>query len=242
MLHAERLAVAALDDTSKAAMYAVLARHFQATSREQFERDLAPKQWVLLLRDNAGTVQGFSTLQYYAVEHQAVTCRILYSGDTVIDRQVWGEQELAFHWLRFAGQLQAAQPEQPLYWFLISKGPRTFRYLPAFARSFYPHWQQPTPAFEAGLLDHLAQRQFGADYDATRGVVHFAESHGHLRPDLADISARELRLPAVRFFLQRNPGYRYGDELCCLCRLAADNLKPLAQRLFLKDAQPETST
>lgn len=38
--------------------------------------------------------------------------------------------------------------------------------------------------------------------------------------------------------MQRNPGYRQGDELVCLCEVAASNLKPLAQRVFLRGMKP----
>jgi hypothetical protein len=38
--------------------------------------------------------------------------------------------------------------------------------------------------------------------------------------------------PEVRFFLAANPGYVRGDELLCLCRLAPDNLTPIARRAF----------
>lgn len=144
--------------------------------------------------------------------------------------------------MRLAGRLHGEQPELRHFWFLISKGPRTFRYLPAFACRFYPSWSEASPPFEASLLDQLAREHFGENFDPHSGVVRFAESRGHLRQPLAEISARELRLPAVRFFLARNPGYAQGDELCCLCELAPANLKPVGRRLFLKgvaDAERE---
>ena len=39
----------------------------------------------------------------------------------------------------------AQLPEQPLYWFLIVKGHRTYRYLSAFSVDFHPHWRTPMP-------------------------------------------------------------------------------------------------
>lgn len=232
MLSAELHPVDALDAPTRRAMYTVLSRHYGATSPARFGDDLAAKDWALVLRDERGTVQGFSTLQVQALDFHGTACRVLYSGDTVVDRAHWGEQELAFTWLRLAGSLWADDPTRVPYWFLISKGHRTYRYLPAFARRFLPHWSQTASPFELALLNHLARARFGADYDAQAGVVRFADSRGHLREDLAQVSERELRLDAVRFFLERNPGYRRGDELCCLCALTPENLRPLARRLF----------
>ncbi len=237
MLHSELIPVTRLADSDREAMFGLMVRHYYAIRREQFERDLAAKQWVLLLNDERGVSKGFSTLQVYERQHRGEACRILYSGDTVIDRAHWGEQELAFNWIRLAGHLWAAKQDRRLYWFLISKGHRTFRYLPTFARTFLPHWSNLPTEFESSLLERLAEERFGEHFQRERGIVRFASSQGHLQPDLALISEREQQLDCVRFFLERNPGYADGDELCCLCALQPDNLKPLSRRLFLKGAQ-----
>jgi hypothetical protein len=71
---------------------------------------------------------------------------------------------------------------------------------------------------------------FGDAYH--KGILHFVESRGHLRESWAAIPEKDLRHEEVRFFLERNPGYKHGDELVCLCELTEDNLKPLSQRIF----------
>ena len=53
-----------------------------------------------------------------------------------------------------------------------------------------------------------------------------------------NLTPAELEKPSTRYFMQRNPGYRQGDELVCLCEVAASNLKPLAQRVFLRGMKP----
>jgi hypothetical protein len=237
MLSCDLRAASSLDSACMDAMYRLMEQHYAATTRAQFTADLSGKDWVLILRDPAGAIQGFSTLQVLCMEHESVQCRVLYSGDTVIDRAHWGEQELAFNWLRLAGALHAERPDLRHYWFLISKGHRTYRYLPTFAKHFLPHWSQIADSFESSLLHRLSQERFGEDYRRESGVVSFANSRGHLREDLAEVSERERRLVPVRYFLQRNPGYRQGDELCCLCELVPANLRPLARRLFLAGAQ-----
>lgn len=236
MLTCQLQATSSLDQVTIGQMYELFQRHYESTTSARFAHDLAPKQWVLLLRDDSLAIRGFSTLQVYERQHEGESCRILFSGDTVIDRDHWGEQELALNWLRLAGRLHGERPDLRHFWFLISKGHRTFRYLPAFAHKFYPNWIEPTPAFEAGLLNSLAVDHFGIHFDPAAGIVRFPESQGHLRTPLAEISQRELRLAAVRFFLARNPGYGIGDELCCICELAAANLKSIGQRMFRKGA------
>ena len=82
------------------------------------------------------------------------------------------------------------------------------------------------------LMDALACDRFGDAYDAASGVIRFPESHGHLREPFAEVSDAHRRRPEVAFFLDRNPGYARGDELVCLCELAADKLRPLGRRVF----------
>ena len=84
----------------------------------------------------------------------------------------------------------------------------------------------------AQLMAFLARDRFGDYYDASSGVLRFSESLGHLREAYAAVPPAHLRLPEVEFFLTRNPGYAHGDELVCLCELAAANLQPIAQRAF----------
>ena len=43
-------------------MFNVFNENFAQTSLDVFQRDLSNKDWVILLRDDANRVQGFSTL------------------------------------------------------------------------------------------------------------------------------------------------------------------------------------
>jgi hypothetical protein len=49
---------------------------------------------------------------------------------------------------------------------------------------------------------------------------------------MAEVPAHRLRDPHVAFFLQRNPGYRQGDELACLADIAKENFTRLAWRVI----------
>ena len=97
-----------------------------------------------------------------------------------------------------------------------------------------PHHRQQPAADELELIRRLATEKFGDSFDPDTGIVRFGPHAGHLTDELADVPDRHRRLPAVSYFLERNLGYRDGDELVCLCRLAVDNLKPFAQRIFGK--------
>jgi hypothetical protein len=134
--------------------------------------------------------------------------------------------------------VRRAAPAVPLYWFLICKGHRTYRYLGAFARRYLPRPDVRADIGDAAdaaaqdLLDHLATERYGHAYDPAAGILSFDVPQGRLAPELARVPDAHRRIGSVAYFLQRNPGYAGGDELVCLCELSASNLRPLARRLF----------
>jgi hypothetical protein len=213
-------------------MWDLYRRFYSGTQHALFDSDLAAKDSLLLLRDAQHRIQGFSTIAIGVTQLHGRDIRYVFSGDTIVERACWGSQALAFSWLRYVGELKRAEPGLPLFWFLIVKGHRTFRYLPTFAREFYPHWDRGTPDFVDALMRQLAHERFGDAFDADHGLVRYPESHGHLAEDYAEANEREAAREDVSFFLRRNPGYRGGDELVCLCELSAENLRPLARRVF----------
>lgn len=230
-LSASIVSVGTIPQADRQAMYDLYHRYYAATDRALFASDLANKDYALLLHDTGGSIRGFSTLA--VIRHPGpAPVRALFSGDTVIEHAFWGQQALAFNWLRFAGQLKAREPDLPLYWFLIVKGHRTYRYLSTFSRDYYPHHARSTPTTVATLMARLARERFGSDYHEPSGLLRFASSRGHLRARWAQIPAEDLRRPEVQYFLRRNPHYARGDELACLTELSESNLRPLARRLF----------
>ena len=216
-----------------AAMYRLYATHYLDTDTSTFERDLAGKTHVLVLADEGGALCGFSTLELYATSDVAgMPIRVVFSGDTIIAPAHWGNSALAFEWLRFVGQEKRRRRHLPLYWLLIVKGHRTYRYLSTFARRYTPHHEPGSDAGEEALRDALASAKFGTAYDPASGVARFGPNGGRLSEPLADVSETHRSRPAVAYFLERNPGYRRGDELVCVCELADSNLRPLARRVF----------
>jgi len=231
-LNADVVAIGALVDSEIAAMHALYASCYADTTAAAFERDLKDKTSVVLLRDAAGVIQGFSSLKTYWSQWRGERIRVIFSGDTLIAPDHWGSQRLALAWIRHAGQIQREAAPARVVWFLICKGHRTYRYLRAFALDYAPHCGRPASAATQALMQYLATERFGSDYDAEAGVLRFAVPQGRLAPELVAIPPAHLRMPEVEFFLRSNPGYARGDELVCLCELKQDNLRPLARRVF----------
>lgn len=223
-----------LTNTHQKEMYALYASYYQESNHGVFEQDLTNKTHVLLLTDSNKSIKGFSTVEIYQEYYQQQPINILYSGDTIIDQAYWGKHEFAATWLRFAGQIKAAQPHIPLYWLLIVKGHRTYRYLPLFSKNYYPCHQKQTPQAFKSLMDYLATKKFADHYSAKEGLIRFKNRTSFLRQDLAHIPSKDASRKEVQYFLQQNPGYAKGDELLCLCELTPENLTRFSKEWFLK--------
>ncbi len=204
--------------------------YYDGSSREKVLADLESKSEILLLQHDYEIV-GFTTYQIYDTLFEGKLVKVIYSGDTVVHHEHWGQQSLGFAWVKRLGQFYKEFSDTPFYWFLIVKGHRTYRYLPAFAHSFYPHWEIDRSDL-GELLNTLAKEKFQDSYDEKLGIIHYHNSQGHLKSDYAFPTLREKEHKAVEFFLKKNPGYRDGDELACLCEIKEENFKPLTRRLI----------
>ena len=212
-------------------MYALYNAYYDAVSEATFVRDLRSKQYVIQLVSE-GHLRGFSTIALISSVVADRPVRAIFSGDTIIHHDAWGEQSLAIEFCKFAGRTFALNPATPLYWFLISKGHRTYRYLRSFAKKYYPHHFLNTPPEIQAILDALASQRFGGNYDPVSGLVTFLQSAGHLKPEWDGMHVHLLARPEVQFFVQRNPGYFRGDELACITELSSANLRSFALRAF----------
>lgn len=223
-----------LDGALRKSMFELFEQYFDAVSLQQFLHDLENKTVIILLRDNDGNLQGFSTLEVIYFETDDGPAVAIFSGDTIIRHQHWGEHQLTDAWCYFAGQIKKQHPDIPLYWFLVVKGHRTYRLLPAFTRKFYPNYREKTPPKLQEIVDQLATEKFGDAYLPAAGVLHFPKSKGHLRAEWAELSNKVKAKPHVAFFLEANPGYTSGDELVCLTELCEKNMRFVSRTAFLE--------
>lgn len=237
-LFSRTLAASELDRPTIAAAFALFHASYEGAERSRFERDLAEKQHVILLYDReTRLLRGFSTVLVRRIQTLNGAATVVFSGDTVIDRAYWGQKQLQLAFARLLFTLKTGNPLEPLYWFLISKGYRTYLLLAnAFPRAI-PRVDRPDDEELQQLLDGLATERFGADYDARHGLVRYAMAHEHVREGIAPLTAVALRNPHVRFFAERNPGHVNGDELACLAEVRLRDLARVVVRIGVSRAR-----
>jgi hypothetical protein len=231
-----------IDDVSRedrAQMFWLMQQNYHHVDRDTFEADFRQKDWVIVARTPGDDrVQGFSTQTVYWQKAGGRRVRILFSGDTIVDRKYWSSNPLSQLWGRLALSLIDSCPDQPLYWFLISKGYKTYRFLPVFFREFYPRYDRPTPAAINDLISDVAVARYGSRYDHGKGIITACPNGCRLRESVAAVTADRLKNPHVAFFDRVNPGHVQGDELCCLAPLSRHNFNRKALRVIGTDRVP----
>jgi hypothetical protein len=237
-----------LTSRDREAMFALFERYYRSVTRERFLDDLAGKQLVIRILAG-GELAGFSTIQLIRTDFEGRPIVTIFSGDTVIDRAWWGAKALQRAFFFFLMRTKLAHPMTSVFWFLISKGHKTYLLMRNNFTS-WPNRHEETPPRIQALLDHVARLKFDEHYDAVRGIVRFPECLGAVRPDFVDIPRDDAVDPEVRFFLERNPGHGAGDELCCLAEIRMSELlragvkyfvaKPLGRVLGRRQGDPRS--
>ena len=211
-------------ETDLQAMFALMSAYYDNVEESVFRRDYAGKDHCLILRNDEGALVGFTTQKVMSVQAGGKTVHGVFSGDTVIHRDYWGKTDLyrifAQFWFRYAKQYDA------FYWFLISKGYKTYAILPLIWAEFYPNCRCETPAGMKQIIDAYASALYPAEYNPATGVIEYQHQKDRLKAGVAEIDSRRLKNPDIAFFCERNPHHAEGNDLACLARLDRSAVKP----------------
>ena len=212
-------------------MLRLMLSHYDGVNKEKFRSDLNRKNGAIIVRDNDGFISGFSTYRIDEITFDGKPYRVLYSGDTVVDESGRGSYGLFKGFAELITPMLNS-PDDNVYWFLISKGIRTYLMLPLFFRSFYPNPDSPTPSFEAGLINHIAAYKFESEYDKRSGIIRIDPPGYRLTTEYAGLTEKEQQNDYVRFFIEANPEFASGEELACLARVQRDNITRAGMKLI----------
>lgn len=215
-------------------MYQLMEQNYNCVTEESFTYDLSNKELVGILSDADGIIQGFTTFAVNPANTGTYTYNILFSGDTIISPQYWGTQELAKGWCKTVGGLIAGDPDKKWYWFLMSKGHRTYMYLPLFFEKYFPASDNTEEDDLFPIVDRCARAMYGDCWKPKLGVISFDESHGELKQSCFKPAKKSRH---VDFFLEKNPGFYKGDELTCMADLSIENFKRFTKSAILEGMQ-----
>jgi hypothetical protein len=239
-IRASRREVGSLSPDERRTMRALMDRYYHGIDEASFERDLTAKTCVFTLTNQSGDLVGFSTQEVIRLTHEHRPATVVFSGDTIIDlawRRSWALPCAWGHWME---HLRMAHADVPLYWVLISKGFRTYRYLPVFFHRFAP--RDPASPWETGLRHVIGHRLGGERYTPDSGIIRAAQGGQRLKDGVASVTPGRRRNPDIAFFEQANPGHAEGDELVCLAQWTPANVKRhLLERVSCNESPPENT-
>lgn len=207
------------------AMFDLFCQYYSNVSREQFEMDLLKKEYVFILRDKKSfDLKGFSTIVQLELEQENKLIRGFFSGDTVVDKEYWGQGALGVSFLKFLFMQKLKKPLTPLYWFLISKGYKTYLLMANNFSEHYPRYEKKTPANVQNIIDTFSTKLYGNYYDKNKGLItysqHASNTKDCLKGDVTPISKEMmLKNKRIQFFATHNPDWQSGDELACIAKM-----------------------
>ena len=221
--------VCELDKNSIENMYKLFSKYF-VSKKETFIEDLNEKDYVIIIRNSRNdNIIGFSSIEYINLPLNNENIKIIYSGDTIVDENFRNESDLLKIFVNF--NLQKLSNENEIYWYLISMGFRTYRFLPVFFKEFWPRYDNDTPSKIKKIIDSLGKMKFENQYLNDKGII-VQETECYLRTPYVDIPNSRLKNPHIKFFLEKNPGYIKGNELACLTKFSLNNFKPIIFKRF----------
>ena len=224
-LKSKVLKISEISESDKQRMFNLMTQVYNGENWDKFLSDMKQKSYALILYDENSNIAGFTTIQVFEFEGRI----IIYSGDTVIEKNSRGNIELMRAWWRFSYKIQQENSDKKVLWLLISKGWRTYKFFPMFLKEIYPTYRYETPNYIQDFIDKLSLFKFGKDYK--NGLV-IPEKPDMLKTGTNDIPDKRVEDKDVQFFLEKNPEFYKGNELVCLAELSVSNLTKAGLRLL----------
>ena len=219
-MHTKTISTKDLQEEQLKRMFSLMVQYYEKVSIEVFRADIFDKQKVILLLSSDGQIQGFSTIVELSLEAHGKKFIAIYSGDTVLEKKYWGNGALPSAFGQCLWAVKMRNPLTPVYWFLISKGYKTYLLMTNNFPTHFPRFETKTPSKYAQVMDTFYQNRFGSSYDSTTGIIRFAANKvSFLKEDVAEIDSGTQQSPRIRFFESKNPGWRQGDELACVAKV-----------------------
>ena len=223
------LEVAHLTSLQIEEMFALMLESYEGVLRNTFVRDLQQKDFVLLLEQGQEII-GFTTIQTYTEIWKQKICHIVFSGDTIVKASF---RHNPLIWMSFGRWMLEYSYGKNLFWFLISKSFRTYRYLIQNFKEFYPSIQGQDLEMK-GLATKLAKNKYPHQFDEKTMVIKAKVGSQYLKHDQQPhyrASDQEI------YYYEMNPGFMAGDELVCLTHFREGNLQErILERLKLNQA------
>lgn len=203
-------------------MYEIMCKYYDNMKKDVFISDLSGKDVTFLLLDNKDEIQGFTSIVILKkiIDNQKVAG--VFSGDTIVEKNYRGSFDLPFAWLKYVYSQKKYYDK--MFWFMLSKGYRTYRLLPRFFKTHYPCYSHETPPDVKNILTAFAKEKYGDKYNEETNI-YIPDYNYYLKSGKEEIKPELLKNPHIKFFQERNPLFWQGHELVSFASFDENNLK-----------------
>lgn len=212
-----------LIDEQKTNMYSLMSKYYENLTYKKFREDFENKEDVILLMDSEN-IYGFTTIEHIPMTIEGREIIGIFSGNTIVDQTYPIGLELQQGFCKYISRLIEIEKRE-VYWFLICKGYKTYRYMSIYFEEYYPSMKRNTPVYEQAIIDGYAILKYGQNYNSSTGIISNTGFNDYLKEGVAPINEKVKKNPVNIFFEMKNPKHSTGDELVCLARFSKENLK-----------------
>lgn len=211
------VSVKSLSDNDIEKMYRIYESNYSFVNFEEFQTDLIKKNAVIIVRTLvSGDIVGFSTIMDLELQYNGEKINGLFSGDTILEKQYWGSTALHKEFLQYVIKKKLKHPTRKYYWFLISKGYKTYLLMANNFINYYPRFDKATPEKESQIIAAFSKTLYPKYYNHEKGLIEFPYESARLKNGVAPISDQDLQHPKISFFQTKNPEWESGTELPCI--------------------------
>lgn len=213
-------------------MFDLFKQYYRNADLSTFKNDLDKKNGAIMIREKASQrIVGFSTLLEMKMRINGKRLIGIFSGDTIVEDKYWGDNPLNAQMVKYLVKKLIAHPFTPVYWFLISKGYKTYLLLANNFLHYYPHHKRDNKHLEDIATSYSAYL-FGNYFDQQKKLIDFGKNYQSLKGGVAEITVDMCdRFPKIAFFNEKNPTWDRGTELPCVGLI---NWAAVLHRVFIK--------
>ena len=213
--------ISELSESQITELYCLYKKYYTNNNRDTFYQDLSEKDHVFIMLDKqSGCIKGFSTVKTISlVLASGKEIYGVYSGDTIIDKNYWGQSALQVQFIKYFLRFKASHPFSDVYWFLISKGYKTYLLMANNFTQYYPRHDLATPEKMTVIIDTFARKLFPDNWSQQDGLIQFSLKHDHLKNNIAPITEKLRKIEKIAYFERMNPSWHEGSELACIARI-----------------------